>query len=76
MYYIGLDVHKRTISYCVKDGSGTIHAERAIPATRFDLDRWMKRPIMEVGLPDIFVQNFGQFHGKALIIGTHPYCAE
>jgi hypothetical protein len=36
MYYIGLDVHKRTISYCVKDGSGTI------PATRFDLDRWMK----------------------------------
>jgi hypothetical protein len=21
MYYIGLDVHKKTISYCVKDGS-------------------------------------------------------
>ena len=42
MYYIGLDVHKRTISYCVKDGSGTIPAEGTIPATRFDLDRWMK----------------------------------
>src|ERR1700681_1494682 len=42
MYYIGLDVHKRTISYCVKDGSGKIHAEGMIPATRFDLDRWMK----------------------------------
>ena len=42
MYYIGLDVHKRTISYCVKDGSGAIHAEGTIPATRFDLDRWMK----------------------------------
>jgi transposase len=42
MYYIGLDVHKRTISYCVKDGSGTIHAEGTIPATRFDLDRWMR----------------------------------
>ena len=42
MYYIGLDVHKRTISYCVKDGSGKIHAEGTIPATRFDLDRWMK----------------------------------
>jgi hypothetical protein len=41
-YYIGLDVHKRTISYCVKDGSGAIHAQGAIPATRFDLDRWMK----------------------------------
>ena len=42
MYYIGLDVHKRTISYCVKDGSGMIHAEGTIPATRLDLDRWMK----------------------------------
>jgi hypothetical protein len=42
LYYIGLDVHKRTISYCVKDCSGKIHAEDAIPATRFDLDCWMK----------------------------------
>jgi transposase len=42
MYYIGLDVHKKTISYCVKDGSGQIHAQGAIPATRFDLDHWMK----------------------------------
>ncbi len=24
MYYIGLDVHKKTISYCVKDGSGQV----------------------------------------------------
>jgi transposase len=42
MYYIGVDVHKRKISYCVKDSSGAIHAEGTIPATRFDLDRWMK----------------------------------
>src|SRR6202166_205768 len=42
MYYIGLDVHKRTISYCVKDGSGAIHSEGTIPATRLDLDEWMK----------------------------------
>jgi hypothetical protein len=34
MYYIGLDVHKKKISYCVKDGSGHIHAEGAIPAAR------------------------------------------
>ena len=26
-YYIGLDVHKKTISYCVKDASGQIHRE-------------------------------------------------
>jgi hypothetical protein len=27
MYHIGLEVHKKTISYCVKDASGRIHAE-------------------------------------------------
>ena len=42
MYYIGLDVHMRKISYCVKDSSGKQHFEGPIPATRFDLDRWMK----------------------------------
>ena len=42
MYYIGLDVHKRTISYCMKDGSGTIHTQGTIPATRLHLDHWMK----------------------------------
>ena len=25
MYYIGPDVHNKTISYCVKDMSGQIH---------------------------------------------------
>src|SRR5258708_6828344 len=42
MYYIGLDVHKRKISYCVKDSSGRVYAEGSLPATRFDLDRGMK----------------------------------
>jgi transposase len=42
MYHIGLGVHKKTISYCVKDGSGRIHAEGTIPATRLGLDMWMK----------------------------------
>jgi hypothetical protein len=27
MYYIGLDVHKRKISYCVKDSSGKIYSD-------------------------------------------------
>jgi hypothetical protein len=42
MYYTGVDVHKKTISYCVKDGGGRIHVEGTIPATRLDLDMWMK----------------------------------
>src|SRR5437763_13714795 len=42
MYYIGLDVHKKTISYCIKDVSGKIQREGAIPASRTELDSWVK----------------------------------
>jgi hypothetical protein len=41
MYYIGLDVHKKTIDYCVKDGSGRIYAAAGLscPAPRcFEID--------------------------------------
>src|SRR5437667_9284892 len=38
MYYIGLDVHKKTISYCVKDASGQVHQEGKVGATRWELD--------------------------------------
>jgi len=31
MYYIGLDVHKQKISYCVKDVGGKIYVEGWIP---------------------------------------------
>jgi transposase len=41
MYYIGLDVHKKTISYCIKEASGRIYREGTIGATRNDLDRWI-----------------------------------
>jgi hypothetical protein len=37
MYYIGLDVHKKTISYCVKDASGQVYREGTIGATRNEL---------------------------------------
>ncbi|HMD42015.1 MAG TPA: hypothetical protein VKH45_02975 [Candidatus Acidoferrum sp.] len=42
MYYIGLNIHKKLISYCVKDARGRIHAQDQIAATRYDLDVWMK----------------------------------
>lgn len=42
MYYIGLDVHKRKISYCVKDSGGKVYAEGSLSATRTDLDHWMQ----------------------------------
>src|ERR1700751_3176414 len=42
MYYIGLDVHKKTIRYCVKEASGQIERQGRIGATRNELDAWMK----------------------------------
>ena len=42
MYYIGLDVHKKTISYCVKDASGQVQREGTIGATRRELDIWIQ----------------------------------
>ena len=42
MYYIGLDVHKKTISYCVKDAAGHVHREGKIGSTQRELDAWIK----------------------------------
>ncbi|HZD48608.1 MAG TPA: hypothetical protein VE178_07665, partial [Silvibacterium sp.] len=42
MYFIGLDVHKKTISYCVKDATGCVHQEGKIGSTRRDLDCWIR----------------------------------
>ena len=42
MYYIGLDVHKKTISYCVKDAAGRVYQEGRIGSTRRELDAWVR----------------------------------
>jgi len=42
MYYIGLDVHKKTICYCVKDAAGRVHQEGKIGSTRCELDAWIR----------------------------------
>ena len=77
MYYIGLDVHKKTISYCVKDGSGIVHGEGAIPATRWDLDRWMKMlpqpwtAVMEATIFTGWIYDHLKPHAAALKV-AHP----
>jgi transposase len=38
MYYIGMDVHKKTISYGVKDASGQVHREGTSGANRNEVD--------------------------------------
>jgi len=38
-YYIGLDIHKKTISYCIKKVDGTIFQQGKIAAERKSLSR-------------------------------------
>lgn len=41
-YFVGLDVHKQVIAYCVKKADGTMVSEGNIQATRTALDVWLK----------------------------------
>ena len=41
LYYIGLDIHKKTISYCVKQVDGKVIQEGKVAADRKTLFRWM-----------------------------------
>jgi transposase len=45
MHYVGLDIHKKTISFCLKLVDGSIVREGVLNATRQDLDGWL------VGVP-------------------------
>jgi transposase len=40
-HYVGLDVHKKMISYCVKQVDGTVVDEGSVRATRNDLSKWV-----------------------------------
>jgi transposase len=42
-HYIGLDVHKKSVSYCTKLADGTIVAEGKVAARREDLRQWAKQ---------------------------------
>jgi transposase len=40
IHYIGFDVHKKSVSFCVKQSDGAVIAEGRLPAEREDLRRW------------------------------------
>ena len=42
MHYVGMDIHKKIIAYCIKKGDGTIYKQGVIPATRRALEAWME----------------------------------
>lgn len=41
IYYIGLDIHKKTIAYCIKKIDGTIVSQGSVAAERRALSKWM-----------------------------------
>ncbi len=49
MNYVGLDVHKKSISYCVKRADGVVVREGSVKASRPELTAWAK------GLPGPWV---------------------
>src|ERR1700724_4267923 len=77
MYYIGLDVHKKTISYCVKDVSGQIHRQGTIGATRNEWDWWVKtlpQPwtvAMEATMFTGWIYDYLQLHAAQVKV-AHP----
>lgn len=77
LYYVGLDVHKKSISYCVKLGDGSIAAEGAVSTRRKDLEAWMaKLPTpwhgaMEATLFTGWIYDFLRPHAASLEV-AHP----
>jgi transposase len=43
IYYIGLDIHKKTISYCIKLQDGAVFRRGEIPAERKALRQWLSK---------------------------------
>jgi transposase len=41
-YYIGLDIHKRIIAYCIKAIDGSLIGQGKITADRQSLEAWVK----------------------------------
>jgi len=81
MNYIGLDIHKKSISCCVRQADGTIIQESTITATRHALDEWMRQlpqPWM-AGMEATLFTGWIYDHlvsGGALVKVAHPAYAQ
>jgi transposase len=75
--YIGLDVHKKAMSFCVKDAAGKVLEEGAVAASRSALQEWVeqrRRPwqgAMEATLFSGWMYDFLKPHAHSLKVG-HP----
>ncbi|MDT8318395.1 MAG: transposase, partial [bacterium] len=76
MYYIGLDIHKKIIAYCMKDASGSIVEEGTIEANRKALKKWLdgiKEPwtgAMEATMFTGWVYDFLKHHTSDLKVAN------
>jgi len=74
-HYVGLDVHKKVIAYCVKEADGTIVDEGSIGATRRELGRFVSglrdpwKGGMEATLFTGWVYDFLAPHARELKVG-------
>jgi transposase len=77
IHYIGLDVHKKTISYCIKTADGRIVREGKLPATRLALRSWaedLREPwcgAMEATLFSAWIYDTLKPYAEKLVMG-HP----
>lgn len=74
-HYVGLDVHKKVIAYCVKEADGTIVDEGTVKATRRDLGKFVSglrspwKGAMEATLFTGWVYDFLLPHADELKVG-------
>lgn len=77
IHYIGLDVHKKTISYCIKTADGRIVQEGKLQATRATLRSWaegLREPwcgAMEATLFSAWIYDTLKPYAEKLVMG-HP----
>lgn len=77
MTYVGLDVHKKTIAYCIKTAGGKLLEEGEIKATRTELEQWsatLRRPwtgALEATLFTGWIYDFLRPKAQALKV-AHP----
>ena len=77
LYYIGLDLHKKIIAYCIKTGSGAMIRRGTVAATRPALLEWIEslpKPwaaAMEATLFTGWVYDFLKPHAQQLFV-AHP----
>jgi transposase len=77
IHYIGLDVHKKTISYCIKTAEGRIVREGKLEASRATLRSWaegLREPwcgAMEATLFSAWIYDTLKPYAQRLVMG-HP----